>query len=250
MSVVEFSAWLKAKKIARTITKIQQHHTYIPSYNQFNGKNHFELQKGMRDYHVNSNGWGDIGQHFTIFPDGIILTGRSLENSPACIYGQNAQSICIENLGNFDKGNDTMNDSQKKAIVSISATLCLKFNLSPNINSIVYHHWFNLSTGERNNGTKNNKTCPGTGFFNGNTIKDCEKYFIPLVNDKLKTLSSNPVITPKRYACVNVSILNVRLAPSTSSGKDKTNPTVSFGAILRIYAETNGWLKISGTSER
>ena len=65
----------------------------------------------MKAYHVTYNGWNDIGQHFTIFPDGLILTGRSLEKSPACIYGQNANAICIENLGNFDLGGDQMRNN-------------------------------------------------------------------------------------------------------------------------------------------
>ena len=33
------------------------------------------------------NQWADIGQHFAIFPDGEIVTGRSMETSPACIRG-------------------------------------------------------------------------------------------------------------------------------------------------------------------
>src|SRR5690554_7516062 len=30
-----------------------------------------ERQKAMKDHHINANGWADIGQHFTIFPDEI-----------------------------------------------------------------------------------------------------------------------------------------------------------------------------------
>ena len=158
LTISEFETWLFSLKLARTILKVQEHHTFSPSYAQFKGNNHFEIQKGMKNYHVNHNGWEDMGQHFSIFPDGTILTGRSLEKSPACITGQNANSICIENVGNFDIGGDSMTQLQKEAIVSVTALLCKRFNLSVNSNSIVYHHWFNLSSGERNNGTKNNKS--------------------------------------------------------------------------------------------
>ncbi len=114
MTSQEFESYIEKLKIARTILFIQQHHTYIPSYIHFKGNNHFELQKGMKNTHMNVNGWADIGQHFTVFPDGSILTGRNIEKTPACITGRNSNAICIENLGNFDKGGDEMTDVQKK----------------------------------------------------------------------------------------------------------------------------------------
>lgn len=158
MSIQEFEAWIDARQLARTVLTVQEHHTYSPAYAQFNGSNHFALQQGMKSYHINQNGWHDIAQHFTTFPDGMVMTGRSLEESPACILGQNANAICIENLGNFDLGKDTMTPVHHDTIIRITAKLCKRFRLPVNINSIVYHHWFHLSTGERNNGIKNNSS--------------------------------------------------------------------------------------------
>ncbi|RYY67337.1 MAG: N-acetylmuramoyl-L-alanine amidase [Chitinophagaceae bacterium] len=181
MTIDEFETWITTCHITRTILTIQQHHTYSPAYAHFKGVNHFELQQGMKNYHVNQNGWADIGQHFTTFPDGTIITGRSLDISPACIKGQNANAICIENLGNFDTGKDKMTIAQKDTIIRMTAKLCSRFNLPVNVNSIVYHHWFDLVTGLRNNGTRNNKSCPGTDFFGGNKVNDCIANFLPLV---------------------------------------------------------------------
>lgn len=161
----EFETYIAELKIARTILFIQQHHTYIPSYIHFKGKNHLALQTGMKNTHIHSNGWSDIGQHFTTFPDGTIMTGRSIEQSPACIYGNNAHAVCIESVGNFDLGKDQMTIEQSNTIIRMTAALCKKFNFPATTNKIVYHHWFNLATGERNNGSKNNKSCPGTNFF-------------------------------------------------------------------------------------
>ncbi|MBE2190142.1 MAG: N-acetylmuramoyl-L-alanine amidase [Candidatus Kapabacteria bacterium] len=155
MTVSEFENWLLQTRVGRTILKIQQHHTFIPGYIHFNGSNHFERQLAMKNHHVNQNGWRDIGQHFTIFPDGTVMTGRSLEFSPACITNQNANAICIENLGNFDTGFDEMTTAQKEAIVAVTAALCKRFNLAVNTQTIVYHHWFRLDNGFRNNGTGN-----------------------------------------------------------------------------------------------
>ncbi|OJX28690.1 MAG: hypothetical protein BGO86_03590 [Chryseobacterium sp. 36-9] len=135
MTAKAFETYLSKLKIARTVLSVQQHHTYIPSYIHFNGNNHFELKKSMKNTHINANGWEDIGQHISIFQDGSVMTGRSFEKSPACIYGNNANSFCIENVGNFDKRSDQMTAQQKNVIITITAALLKKFGLSPNTNT-------------------------------------------------------------------------------------------------------------------
>lgn len=246
----EFGSYLSNLKIARTILSIQQHHTYIPSYIHFKGNNHFELQKGMKNTHVNLNGWVDIGQHISIFPDGSIVTGRSFERSPACIYGNNANAFCIENIGNFDSGADAMTAEQTNSIIGVTADLCEKFNLNADTNKIVYHHWFNLATGVRNNGSGNNKSCPGTQFFGGNKVEDCERNFIPLISSRLKELSTATAQEKVlKYVSVTSDILNVRSGPSSSTAIAKDRNTVLFGAVLRIYEEKDRWYRISSSSQ-
>ncbi len=250
MNLSEFESWISKLKVGRTVLKIQQHHTYIPSYIHFTGFNHFDRQLSMKNYHVNQNGWQDIGQHFTIFPDGDILTGRSLEKSPACITNQNANSICIENFGNFDDDGDTMTDAQKNSIVAVTAALCNKFNLPVNSNSIVYHHWFRLDNGVRNNGAGINKSCPGTNFFGGNKVSNFDKNFAPLVSSmiiagQIKADTSSVL----KYVCVSADELNVRTQPNAKSPKAKNRESIKLGAILRVYDEKNNWLKISNSAE-
>lgn len=237
MSGIEFPDFLSSLKIARTVLTIQQHHTFNPSYAHFKGNNHFEIQKGMKVSHVNTNGWADIGQHLSVYPDGSVVTGRSFELSPAGIAYNNANSFCIENVGNFDFGADTMTVNQRNAIVVVTAALCEKFNLEPSVNSIVYHHWFNLSNGTRNNGSGNNKTCPGQTFFGGNKTVDCESNFIPLVKEKLNYNLPNSPIQPLKYVVVNASSLNVRMVPSTSYSKAAGCETTQFGEVLRVFEE-------------
>lgn len=249
-TISEFKDWIDNLRVARTILKIQQHHTYNPSYKHFKQNNHFELQKAMKNYHVTHNGWRDIGQHFTIFPDGSIVTGRNLELSPACIYGQNANSICIENLGNFDLNEDVMTDFQKKTIVEVTAILIEKFNLLIDADRVVYHHWFDLVNGSRNNGTKNNKSCPGTNFFGGNKVEDFEKNFLPLIRAKvnqneIKTDSSAVL----KYVIVKANKLNVREKSNSKSKKVTDRDSAKFGSVLRVYKIENNWLKISNSSE-
>lgn len=254
MNFQEFESWIDNLKVARTILIIQQHHTFSPNYSHFNGNNHFELQRGMKNHHINTNGWMDIGQHFTIFPDGMILTGRSIEASPACIYGRNASCICIENLGNFDINGDSMNQTQKDSIVEVTAKLCMKFNIQPNENTVVYHHWFDLNSGIRNNGFpmagQSNKTCPGTNFFGGNKLPEFNANFLPLLKNKIANFQFKTTDTDiKKYVCVNVAKLNIRTKADAGSPIAKDRNATFLGAVLRVYKIENGWYKISQTKE-
>lgn len=183
MTTLEFEEWIQSVNIGRVVSSIQLHHTWKPNYSSFDGSNHFDLQWAMRRYHVQNNGWDDIGQHFTVFPDGNILTGRDLENDPAGIFGFNRNSICIENLGNFDIGADEMSPLQRDALIRLTASLCRKFSISVSDEKIVYHHWFDTHTGKRDDGVgERNKSCPGSNFFGGNTVEDFRQNFLPLVS--------------------------------------------------------------------
>lgn len=246
MNISEFQNWIQHLRIGRLVSRIQQHHTYIPSYAHFDGSNHFALQRSMKEHHVNRNGWRDIGQHFTIFPDGSILTGRNIELSPACIYGNNQGSICIENLGYFDSGNDVMTAAQQEAIVKLTAAICQKLNLPVNTDAIVYHHWFRMDNGYRNDGAGGNKSCPGTNFFGGNKVEDCQRNFLPMVSAQLG--SYNPPTDDssiKKYVVVTATRLNVRESHRGSSRLAADRSPVPLGSILRVYEEKNRWLKIS-----
>lgn len=184
LTLNEFKNYITSLNVSRKIKLIQMHHTYFPSYAQFKGNNHLELQKGMKNYHINTNGWNDIGQHFTIFPDGKIVTGRSIELNPAGIRGANTGAICIECLGNFDKGGDTMTAEQKNSIVGVVKILCDVFKLDVAYN-VVYHAWYTADGHDLGDYYKgySAKTCPGTNFFGGNSLTAFMNNFVPLVEN-------------------------------------------------------------------
>jgi uncharacterized protein YgiM (DUF1202 family) len=242
MSPGEFAKWIKTQQVARTVRNVQEHHTFIPAYAHFRGNNHFELQRGMYHVHTAQNGWRDIGQHFSIFPDGKVLTGRSLELSPACIFGFNTQSICIENVGNFDTGGDVMRPEQRNAIVAVTAALCERFNVPPTAERVVYHHWFDLRTGFRTNGGGSTKSCPGTAFFGGNKVEHAEANFLPLVRAALAKPIDDSTLSILFHGYVTANILNIRDQPST---RGRILNRTSFGSILRVYEERNNWYRIS-----
>ena len=248
MTLTEFSDWINRLRIARTVLRVQQHHTYSPAYVHFTSKNHFALQQGMKSYHVSHNGWADIGQHFTTFPDGSIVTGRSMEKSPACITGQNAGAVCIEHLGNFDFGKDAMTDEQRITVIGMTAAICERFNLPADDLHIVYHHWFDLSNGTRNNGSRNNKSCPGTGFFGGNKVQNFEANFLPLVFAAMgNNLSGNGNV--QGYAIVTASSLNIRSGPAASFSKVPGREAAVLGSVLRVYEHRDGWCRISTSQD-
>lgn len=131
MSREQFRDWLFNQKITRRITWFQEHHTYSPSYKDFNGSNYFSLMKGMKEYHVNDMGWSDISQQLTIFPDGKVIAGRPFNTPPQGSFGLTnksvtptieANAVAIENIGNFD-GVDQMTAEQKETIVTVAALL-------------------------------------------------------------------------------------------------------------------------------
>ena len=177
-----FKEYISGVKISRGIKWIQLHHTYSPSYKHFDGKNHQELQNNMRNYHMTENGWTDIGQNLTIFPDGVILLGRDLNVAPAGIKGANSNGICIECLGNFDKGGDTMTEAQKLSVIAATKILLDKFGLEA-IDDVTYHAWWGADGREIGDYVKGAsvKTCPGTNFFGGNGLTAYRNNLQPLI---------------------------------------------------------------------
>lgn len=49
----------------------------------------------IRDWHVNGNGWRDIGYHYVIKRDGTVEKGRPDSQAGAHVAGQNSDSIGV-----------------------------------------------------------------------------------------------------------------------------------------------------------
>lgn len=256
----EFKNWISSKKVSRKVTRLQVHHTYLPCYAQW-PEDELTRQKNMKDYHVN-NKWGDIAQHFTIFPNGKIVTGRSLESTPIGITGWNTSAICIEIYGNFDK--ETMKDEQKEAVITLYGELCKKFNLTPSSDTIRCHSWF-TSGGTYLGGyspSKSAKTCPGTKFTKafgglvnnyGNTKDSFEKYFYPVIKKYINgstncttNVNTNNVTNSWKNGDYNCKVkatanLNLREGRGTNYPVIYTIPkgtTFTLGYVLNNWGST------------
>lgn len=181
LSLDEFQQWLNQFERKRPISIVQQHHTFIPAYKHFDGNNHFKLCESMERSHK-ERGFDQIGQNITTFPDGTIMLCRGLNIQPAGIKGNNFGAICIEHVGDFDLGKDNMNDIHKTTIIQLTKCLLVKFKITPNKSTLVYHHWFDLNTGQRieEEGKGSKKSCPGSNFFGGNTVETYNKNFLTL----------------------------------------------------------------------
>ena len=251
MNVNEFKSWIQ-KQGNYNYNGIQIHHTYSPSYANFykaNGTHEDELtrQRNMQSYHVNTNGWDDIAQHFTIFPNGAIVTGRSLSNTTAIgIRGWNYNKICIEIYGNFDKGGDVMTNEQKQAVIAVYGELCKKFNITPSVSTLRCHAWFTSGgtyLGDYSS-SRSAKTCPGTNFMGfGNTREAIEKNFIPLVKNYINNgSSSNSSAVATNYIVkINTDSLNIRKGPGATYS---IVGELGRGEAYTIVQTQNGWGKL------
>lgn len=152
-----------------TFKQLHTHHTWKPTHKSFNGKNHIQLQENMKNHHVNVNRWSDIGQHLTLMPDGLWVTGRPFDKTPASISGWNIGALAVEMLGNFDipgtgvfndLGYDLLQGKQKEEILKLMKYFIDKYGES----SIKFHR----------EGPGVSKTCPGTRLDKLSMIKEAK----------------------------------------------------------------------------
>lgn len=261
-SIAEFERYIYSLRTTRSIDGLQVHHMSLPDYDCFyksNGKTEDELTRTINlDSYGRSKGWGGIAQHFNIFPNGKITTGRNLNKTPVGITGWNTGKVCIEIYGDFDKSKDTMTDEQRKSVIAVYGILCDKFNLTPSTSTIKPHCWF-TSGGDCLGDyipSKARKSCPGTAFMGfGNTKKAFVNEFYPLIKKYMSSgnvenkpsNSTNAIIeeTTNLTGQVNTldgDTLNVRKSYSASAnilGELKNNTTITIVARM-----SNSWFKI------
>ena len=173
--------WLAKQKVTRKITRLQVHHMDLPNYSTWEKTDkkvfdepHFGRTQSLNDYGRRTWGSGAndghghyIAQHFNVFPDGKITTGRNLNSTPIGIRGWNTNAICIEIYGDFDKGKDVMTKAQKKAVIALYGELCKRFKISVDTAHIRPHCWFTAGGTflGKYDSSRSAKTCPGTNFW-------------------------------------------------------------------------------------
>lgn len=258
--------WLAKQKVSRRITKLQVHHMDLPNYSTWEktdkrlfSEPHFGRTQSLDSY--GKSKWGSgasdghghhIAQHFNVFLDGKITTGRNLNSTPIGIRGWNTNAICIEIYGCFDKGKDTMTKKQKEAVIYLYGELCKRFDIPVNTTHIRPHCWFTAGGTYlgKYNPNRSAKTCPGTAFWGygcspegfAHFIKDVRNY----VNGKKaepKTVDKDGKDVPNYTVQIITDTLNVRYGASTSYDKIST---LKKGDKVVITHEKDGWGLIQG----
>lgn len=96
----------------------------------------------VRKWHVEGNGWSDIGYHFLIDRDGKVAKGRDVSVTGAHVRGRNANTIGISLFGGHggattDKFEDNFTPEQDAALRQLISELRVQF---PTITKISGHH--------------------------------------------------------------------------------------------------------------
>ena len=116
----------------RKIDKIIVHCSGTSEFQDFDITN-------IKDWHVNGNGWSDVGYHFIIKLDGTIQDGRPLQKIGAHVKGKNRSSIGICYIGGMNRDmtewEDTRTEKQKESLLLLINDLKERFP-----NTIVYGH--------------------------------------------------------------------------------------------------------------
>jgi len=75
------------------------HHTVTPTPDSVSAP---QRMRGIQAYHIDSNGWCDIGYHFVVGHDGTVYQGRaSHEYTGAHVGGHNTDNVGVSYMGDF-----------------------------------------------------------------------------------------------------------------------------------------------------
>lgn len=136
-----------ASQTISKITRVTIHHTTGSS-----GDGSFEssakLIRGHQNYHMNTNGWKDLGYHYIVDKKGRIFAGLSLSKVGAHAAGHNTNNIGIAYLGD---SSSTMPAAAKAAIKELYGYLVTRVGK----NLAIYGHR-----------DLNATACPGNASYN------------------------------------------------------------------------------------
>lgn len=258
----EIGPWLKKQKVTRKITRLQVHHMDLPNYSTWEKTDkkvfdepHFGRTQSLNDYGKKTWNYSDghgkyIAQHFNVFPDGKITTGRHLNSTPIGIRGWNTNAICIEIYGDFDKGKDVMTAARKKAVVALYGELCKRFKIKPSTSTIRPHCWFTAGGTYlgKYDSSRSAKTCPGTNFMGygcsttgfAKFIKEVKAYIDGEESKEVVKEESKEEKSEGIYR-VRTDELNVRKGPGVNF--EKTNE-VHKGDAFTIVEINGNWGKL------
>ena len=184
----------------RKITEVHVHHTWRPRGSQYQGE---QTVRGMWRYHTQDLGWSDIAQHVSIAPDGSIWTGRPWDRPPASAKGFNGNPMAgpfmIEVIGDFDRGEETLEGDQRHALVETAAAILSANGLSHR--RVRFHNEMTTL-----------KSCPGTSVVKKDLVAEI-RTAMAAKKERLEKASSGRSPFPAR-ALFDEDLLRALRSPS------------------------------------
>ncbi|WP_019852882.1 peptidoglycan recognition protein family protein [Actinopolyspora mortivallis] len=116
--------------------RIVIHHTATPNSTDYSRQHAFRLARSIQDHHMDTNGWIDTGQHFTLSRGGHVTEGRHHSLSAlgrsrhvvgAHAFGQNRLALGIENEGTYDTVEPRR--EQYTRLVELCVLLCGEYGI-------------------------------------------------------------------------------------------------------------------------
>lgn len=115
------------------------------------------------DFHVNTNGWSDVGYNWLIDPNGILYEGRgggeNVRGAHMCGYNNNTMGVCV--LGNFV--NIPPPASALETLTRLLAWKCCKEGIEPGGSGpiVSYSGYMQHISGHQDGCAPNYTECPG-----------------------------------------------------------------------------------------
>ncbi|GAA3732902.1 peptidoglycan recognition protein family protein [Salinactinospora qingdaonensis] len=135
------------------------HHTATTNSTDYSRYHAFRLSRAIQRYHMDHNGWSDVGQQLTISRGGHIMEGRNRSLLAirrrehvvgAHTASHNSHTIGIENEGSYASA--TPPGALMVSLVETCAWLCYVYGLDPD-HAIVGHRDYNFTS------------CPGDRLY-------------------------------------------------------------------------------------
>ena len=181
------------------------------------------------DYHVNSNGWSDIGYNYLVAPDGTLFYGRgggeNVQGAHMCGRNANTMGVCM--IGTYTSEQPTAAAVDK--LVQILAWKASERGINPLGTSNLANYGLNLANvcGHRDGCDAGQTECPGNLLWAQ----------LPTIRQRVKTAveacatATNDLFTEG----------SVRISPNPNDGqfqisavfKEKTN---DFPLFLSVYS--------------
>ncbi|MGA8115279.1 MAG: N-acetylmuramoyl-L-alanine amidase [Actinocatenispora sp.] len=148
-------------EISTNVTnKIIVHHMAFPNSTDYSQAHAKQLARDCQDLHMDTNGWSDTGQHFTVSRGGFVTEGRHRSKEKlgdgsrkqvvgAHCPGENGNAIGIENEGTYVTA--TPPQALITSLTKLCVTICQQYGLHA---WDVFGHWDFRDT-----------ECPGAAFY-------------------------------------------------------------------------------------